>query len=186
MRIDMQSSNEPMRVALAADHAGWELKDRLAQHLAARGYQTIDLGTNGPDSVDYPDFGAALGAEVAFGVADLGVAVCGSGIGIAMAAGKVAGVRAATVHDLQSARLARQHNNANVLCVGSRLLDGETAVAVLDAFLEADFEGGRHAGRVAKLDAVTAAGQVALPNRNLGISDADAPTPAAEPQTTTA
>ena len=141
-------------IALAADHAGWELKDRLARHLRGIGYEVVDLGTNGPESVDYPDFGEAIGKQVANGSADLGVAVCGSGIGIAMAAGKVAGIRAATVYDETSARLAREHNDANVLCLGARLTDHDGAVAALDAYLAAAFEGGRHQRRVDKIDAL--------------------------------
>ena len=143
-----------LAIALAADHAGWELKDRLAQHLRGSGYEVVDLGTNGPESVDYPDFGEAVGMAVANRTADLGVAVCGSGIGIAMAAGKVAGIRAATVHDETSARLAREHNDANVICLGARLLDPDGAVAALDAYLAAAFEGGRHQRRVDKIDAL--------------------------------
>jgi len=141
-------------IALAADHAGWELKDRLAQHLRDGGYDVVDLGTSGPESVDYPDFGEAVGKAVASRTADLGVAVCGSGIGIAMAAGKVAGIRAATVHDETSARLAREHNDANVICLGARLVDHREAVAALDAYLTASFEGGRHQRRVDKIDAL--------------------------------
>ena len=144
----------PLTIALAADHAGWELKDRLAQHLRASGYEVVDLGTNGPESVDYPDFGEAVGKAVANRTADLGVAVCGSGIGIAMAAGKVAGIRAATVHDETSARLAREHNDANVICLGARLVDPGGALAALDAYLAAAFEGGRHQRRVDKIDAL--------------------------------
>jgi len=141
-------------IALAADHAGWELKDRLAEHLRDGGYDVVDLGTSGPESVDYPDFGEAVGKAVAGQTADLGVAVCGSGIGIAMAAGKVAGIRAATVHDETSARLAREHNDANVICLGARLVDQREAVAALDAYLTASFEGGRHQRRVDKIDAL--------------------------------
>ncbi|WP_419945428.1 ribose 5-phosphate isomerase B [Candidatus Poriferisodalis sp.] len=141
-------------IALASDHAGWELKDRLAEHLRNGGYAIVDLGTSGPESVDYPDFGEAVGKTVASRTADLGVAVCGSGIGIAMAAGKVAGIRAATVHDETSARLAREHNDANVICLGARLLDDRGAVAALDAYLAAAFEGGRHQRRVDKIDAL--------------------------------
>ena len=114
----------------------------------------VDFGTNGPESVDYPDYGEAVGEAVASRTADLGVAVCGSGIGIAMAAGKVAGIRAATVHDEASARLAREHNDANVLCLGARLMDHDRAVAALDAYLAAAFEGGRHQRRVDKIDAL--------------------------------
>ena len=142
------------KIALGADHAGVGLKDELAKHLAERGLQVIDLGTHGTDRVDYPDFGEAVGRAVASGEADLGVAVCGSGLGICMAANKVPGVRAATVHDVTSARLTRAHNDANVICLGERLTGVEVAKDAVDAFLAAEFEGGRHAGRVAKLDAL--------------------------------
>lgn len=144
------------RIAIGADHAGVHLKDALGRHLADRGYEVIDLGTHGTDRVDYPDFGAAVGRAVVDGRADLGVAVCGSGLGICMAANKVPGVRAATVHDVTSARLTRQHNDANVICLGERLIGVEVAKDALDAWLEASFEGGRHADRVAKLDALGA------------------------------
>lgn len=143
-----------MRVATGSDHAGYRLKGVLAQRLAERGYTVTDLGAHSTERVDYPDFGAAVGRAVAAGEADLGVCVCGSGIGIAMAANKVSGVRAAVVHDSASAALARQHNDANVVCFGQRLIDDGAAVGALDAFLDASFEGGRHSGRVAKLDAL--------------------------------
>ncbi|MDE0652326.1 MAG: ribose 5-phosphate isomerase B [bacterium] len=143
-----------MRVATGSDHAGFRLKGILAERLAERGHEVTDLGTHSEDRVDYPDFGAAVGRAVAAGEADLGVCVCGSGIGIAMAANKVTGVRAAVVHDSTSAALARQHNDANVVCFGQRLIDDGTALDALDAFLDASFEGGRHVGRVAKLDAL--------------------------------
>ncbi len=139
-------------VALGADHAGVGLKDELVAHLEAQGLKVLDLGTHGPDRVDYPDFGAAVGRAVANGEADLGVAVCGSGLGICMAANKVPGIRAATVHDATSARLTRQHNDANVICLGERLTGVEVAKDAVDAWLGAEFEGGRHAGRVDKLD----------------------------------
>jgi len=141
-----------VRVATGSDHAGYRLKRVLAERLAERGHEVTDLGTDSEDRVDYPDFGAAVGRAVAAGEAALGVCVCGSGIGIAMAANKVSGVRAAVVHDSTSAARARQHNDANVVCFGQRLLEDSVALAALDAFLDADFEGGRHAGRVAKLD----------------------------------
>lgn len=143
-----------MRIAIGSDHAGYSLKDELAEHLQAAGHDVDDRGTHTTDRVDYPDFGAAVGRAVASGEADLGVAVCGSGIGIAMAANKVPGVRAATVHDVTSARLTRQHNDANVICFGERLIGVETAKDALDAWLAAEFEGGRHTARVAKLDAL--------------------------------
>ncbi len=139
-------------IAMGADHAGYELKDALADHIRGRGFEVLDLGTNSPDSVDYPDFGVAVGRAVAGGEADLGVCVCGSGIGICMAADKIHGVRAGTVHDETSARLARQHNDANVICLGARLTGPAVATAAVDAWLDAEFEGGRHSRRTGKLD----------------------------------
>ena len=127
------------------------MKQRLAAELRTLGHEVLDLGAHDADRVDYPDFGAAVGRAVAGAEADLGVCVCGSGIGIAMAANKVPGVRAAPVHDATSARLARQHNDANVLCLGERLLDPDVASVAVRAWLDAEFEGGRHVGRVAKL-----------------------------------
>jgi len=140
-------------VAVGSDHAGFALKQEISRHLTGRGIEVVDLGTDSTDRVDYPDFGALVGTAVVSGRADLGVAVCGSGLGICMAANKVAGVRAAPVHDVTSARLSRQHNDANVICFGERLIGVEVAIEALDAWLDASFEGGRHAGRVAKLDA---------------------------------
>ena len=144
----------PGTVAVGSDHAGFALKQEIAAHLASRGVQVLDLGAHSVDRVDYPDFGAAVGRAVVDGRAELGIAVCGSGLGICMAANKVAGVRAATVHDVTSARLSRQHNDANVICLGERLVGVEVAKDAVDAWLDARFEGGRHADRVAKLDAL--------------------------------
>jgi ribose 5-phosphate isomerase B len=125
----------------------------LAKTLTDWGHDTLDLGTdNATDSVDYPDFGAAVGRSVASGDCDLGVAVCGSGIGISIAANKVPGVRAAVVHDVTSAHLAREHNHANVLCLGSRLTGASVAVEALEAWLNATPVQGRHAARITKLD----------------------------------
>ena len=138
-------------IAVGSDHAGYSLKQRLATELRTLGHEVLDLGAHDADRVDYPDFGAAVGRAVAGAEADLGVCVCGSGIGIAMAANKVPGVRAAPVHDATSARLARQHNDANVLCLGERLLDPDVASEAVRAWLDTEFEGGRHVGRVAKL-----------------------------------
>lgn len=143
-----------MRIAVGSDHAGFHLKEALASHLRDAGHEVIDCGTHSEERVDYPDFGAAVGRTVAAGDADGGLCVCGSGIGIAIAANKVAGVRAATVHDVTSARLAREHNDANVICVGERLIGPQVAHDALDAWLAASFEGGRHTARVAKLDAL--------------------------------
>ena len=144
----------PVRIATGSDHAGYRMRHLLADRLAERGHDVVDLGTHSEDRVDYPDYGAAVGRAVAGGEADLGVCICGSGIGIAMAANKITGIRAATVHDATSAALARQHNDANIVCFGQRLIDDGTALAALDAFMDAAFEGGRHVARVAKLDAL--------------------------------
>ena len=142
------------RIGAGCDHAGFELKTELVAHLEELGHEVVDLGTHSTDRADYPDFGAAVGRAVAAGDVELGLCVCGSGIGIAMAANKIPGVRAATVHDVTSARLTREHNNANVICFGERLVGPEVAKEALAAYLDAEFEGGRHTGRVAKLDAL--------------------------------
>ncbi len=137
-----------MRIALSADHAGYELKDVLAAWLAEEGHEVIDLGTNSGDSVDYPDFGARLGRAVASGEADRGIAVCGSGIGIAIAANRNPRCRCAQVNEPLSATLARTHNDANAIALGSRLIGADMAKACVTAFLATDFEGGRHQRRV--------------------------------------
>jgi ribose 5-phosphate isomerase B len=141
-----------MRVAFGSDHAGFALKEILKTELAALGHQVADLGTHdGSTRVDYPDFGAAVGRAVVAGQADLGVCTCGTGIGISMAANKVPGVRAAVVHDVTTATLARQHNHANVVCLGSRVVGTAVAVDSLVAFLATAEEHGRHDARIAKL-----------------------------------
>jgi ribose 5-phosphate isomerase B len=139
------------KIAFAADHAGFALKAELLGEVAAQGHATLDLGTDSTESVDYPDFGRLLGEAIAAGEADCGVLVCGTGIGISIAANRVAGVRAAVCHDVTTARLARLHNDANVLAIGSRIVGGEVARDCLKTFLETGFEGGRHARRVGKL-----------------------------------
>ena len=138
-------------IAIASDHAGYELKAMLSRELAEMGYEVLDLGTDGPQSVDYPDFGAALARAVQAGEAERGVLVCGTGIGMAMAANRHPGVRAAVCWDETSVRLTREHNDANVLALGARLLGAEVAKGCLRTFLTTEFAGGRHAGRVAKL-----------------------------------
>jgi len=138
-------------IAIGADHAGFSLKRQLKAWLAACGHQMIDHGTHSTDSVDYPDFAAAVAAAVRDGRAERGVLVCGSGIGMAMAANKVAGVRAAVAGDPEIARLSRRHNDANVLALGARLTPPELALEVVQAWLATPFEGGRHAHRVDKL-----------------------------------
>lgn len=139
-------------VALASDHAGVELRRQLREALAARGLEALDLGAgDGGESVDYPDMADAVAAALADGRAGRGVLVCGSGVGISIAANRHRHVRAALCHDGEGARLARQHNDANVLALGARVLAPETARECLDAFLDTPFEGGRHARRVDKL-----------------------------------
>lgn len=138
-------------IAVGCDHAGYALKSELVGYLEELGYETLDLGTNSHARVDYPDYGAAVGQAITEGKADLGVLVCGSGIGIGIAANKISGVRAATVHDVTSAHLAREHNNANIICFGERLIGPEIARESLVAFLNAEFQGGRHAERVQKI-----------------------------------
>ncbi|MGJ3260736.1 MAG: ribose 5-phosphate isomerase B [Rhodospirillales bacterium] len=138
-------------VAIACDHAGFNLKSLLKGDLEAAGFDVLDLGTDGTDSVDYPDFGYALADAIADGRAEKGVLVCGSGIGISIAANRNPAVRAAVVTDSLSARLTRQHNDANVVCFGERLVGSEIARDAMKVFLETEFEGGRHARRVDKL-----------------------------------
>ncbi len=140
-----------MRIALGSDHAGYDLKTLLKSSLLSWGYEVNDLGTDSAtESVDYPDYGAAVGRAVVAGEADLGVACCGSGIGIAMAANKVPGVRAAVVHDATTGRLAREHNDANVLCLGGRVTGSLVALDALSAWLSAVAEP-RHGARLDKL-----------------------------------
>lgn len=141
-----------MRIAVGADHAGFELKERLARHLAAAGHEVADLGTFGTDSTDYPDWATKVARAVAAGAAERGLLVCGSGIGMAIAANRHRGVRAVATSDLYSAELSRRHNDANVLALGARIVAGPLAEALVELFLATPFEGGRHAGRVGKLD----------------------------------
>jgi ribose 5-phosphate isomerase B len=138
-------------IAVASDHAGFDLKEILKRDLQEAGLEVLDLGTNSTQSVDYPDFGSAMADAVASGKAERGVLVCGTGIGISMAANRNPKVRAALVHDVTSARLSRLHNDANVVAFGQRLIGTETAREALKVFLGTAFEGGRHANRVAKL-----------------------------------
>lgn len=145
-----------MKIVVGSDHAGFEMKEMIADHLRSAGHEIVDVGTNDSTSVDYPDFGSAVGRAVVDGSAERGVAVCGSGIGICIAANKVPGVRAATVHDVTSARLTRQHNDANVVCLGERFLGPQVALDAVDIFVATDFDGGRHSRRVDKISALEA------------------------------
>jgi ribose 5-phosphate isomerase B len=140
-----------MRIALAADHAGYLLKDELVRWLREQGHDVTDLGTNGPESVDYPEYGRRLAQAVASGAAERGIAVCGSGIGISIAVNREPKCRCARVDDPLSAQLAREHNDANVLALGGRLIGTDMAKACVMAFLETDFAGGRHQRRVDQL-----------------------------------
>jgi ribose 5-phosphate isomerase B len=143
-----------MKIALGADHAGFELKERIRQHLLKQGVDVKDQGTNSGESVDYPDFARLVGEEVARKNADWGILVCGSGIGMAMAANKVPGIRAARATSELEAQLSREHNDANVLTVGARLSDEATALKIVDRWLQTPFAGGRHARRVEKIAAL--------------------------------
>jgi len=141
-----------MRIAVGSDHAGFDLKTALAEHVAGSGHQVDDLGTGSADvSVDYPEFGLAVGRAVAEGRADRGICVCGTGIGISIAANKVAGIRAALVHDVTTAGLARRHNDANVICLGGRTTGVAEAIDAVDTFFSTEFEGGRHRRRLAEI-----------------------------------
>lgn len=140
-----------MRIAIASDHAAYELKAILAEWLRGEGHEVFDLGTDGPVSVDYPDFGIALGKAIADGNVERGIALCGSGIGISIAVNRVRHARCALVSEPLSARLAREHNDANVLAMGARLIGPEMAKACITAFLATEFGGDRHQRRVDKL-----------------------------------
>jgi ribose 5-phosphate isomerase B len=140
-----------MRIALVADHAGYLLKDELVMWLREQGHDVADLGTNGPESVDYPEYGARLATAIASGEAQRGIAVCGSGIGIAIAINREPRCRCAQVMEPLSAELSRSHNDANVIALGARLIGGDMARACVAAFLDTDFAGGRHQRRVDQL-----------------------------------
>ena len=146
-----------MRIALGADHAGVTLKDDLARLLTAGGVAFTDFGTHGSESVDYPDFAVEVAHAVASGAYDRGLLVCGSGIGMAIAANKVPGIRAAAATEVESARLGRSHNDANILALGARLTPLALAREIVTTFLDTPFEGGRHQRRVDKLSALDAA-----------------------------
>lgn len=143
-----------MKIALGADHAGFELKEKIKQHLTRKGFDVDDRGTNSSESVDYPDFARAVGEKVVGQNADRGILVCGTGIGMSIAANKVPGIRAANANSEVEAQLSREHNDANVLALGARLIDENTAVKIVDRWLNTGFMGGRHATRVDKITAI--------------------------------
>jgi ribose 5-phosphate isomerase B len=140
-----------VKIAIGADHAGYRLKQAVAEHLRASGHEVADFGTNSEESVDYPEYAEATARAVANGEADRGVLVCGSGAGVCIAANKVDGIRGVNAHDVEEAVLTRQHNNANVLCLSGRRLSEDQAFEIVDAWLAAEFEGGRHERRVDKI-----------------------------------
>lgn len=139
------------KVYLGSDHGGFELKNTLAAHLREQGWETEDLGCYSAESCDYPDFAAAVGRAVTANEGTLGLLVCGTGIGMSLAANKIPGVRAAVCGDVYSAKMTRRHNDANILCLGARVTGPGLAEEIADAFFSSSFEGGRHARRVAKI-----------------------------------
>ena len=147
-----------MIISIASDHAGFDQKQALVDYLVGQGYDVIDRGPDSDDRVDYPDYAAALAHDVSGGTADRGVLVCGTGIGMALAADKVVGIRAANVINVQFAELCRQHNDANVVTLSGRFVELEENKKIVDAFLTTKFEGGRHAMRVAKIMKLDAEG----------------------------
>jgi len=139
------------RIAIGADHAGYPVKERIKATLQQTGYEVIDFGTHAGDSVDYPDYARLVAQSVSRAETPRGVLVCGTGVGMAIAANKFRGIRAATCNDTYTARMAGEHNNANILCVGGRIVDGEYAVAIVNEWLNARFGGARHQRRVDKI-----------------------------------
>ncbi|MDU3125163.1 ribose 5-phosphate isomerase B [Finegoldia magna] len=140
-----------MKIAIAADHGGFELKDSMVEYIKSLGNEVVDLGTNSADSVDYPDYAKKVCEEIQQGDSDLGILICGTGIGMSLAANKFEGIRAACVSDVYSAKMSRNHNNANVLCIGARVIGDEVAKLIIKTFLENEFEAGRHQRRVDKI-----------------------------------
>ena len=153
----MPELSQKPRIALGADHAGYHVKETIRQFLENAGYPVDDLGTWSEESVDYPDYGKAVADRVASHQDVYGIAMCGTGMGMAIVANKVAGIRAAVAHDVDTARLAREHNDANVLAMGGRVVNGAQAIEMVQTFLNATFAGGRHERRVEKIAQIEAA-----------------------------
>lgn len=143
-----------MKIAMACDHGGFELKENIKKFLEEQGIEVLDLGTNSEESVDYPEYGKACGEAVVSGRADKGIVCCGTGIGISIAANKVKGVRCALCTDAHMAEMTKRHNNANIIAMGGRTTDLETAKAITRAWLDTEFEGGRHQRRIDMLDSM--------------------------------
>lgn len=144
-----------MIIAIGCDHAAYELKEKVKAKLIAEGHELIDVGTDSTESVDYPKYGHAVGRLVAGGEAERGVAICGSGIGISIACNKVPGIRAALCTSVEMAEMCRRHNNANVICMGARMISEELAFAMIDKWMTTDFEGGKHERRINELEDIT-------------------------------
>ena len=142
------------KLSIASDHAGFKLKEKIKKNLKKKKITVVDLGPKTDDSVDYPDFAETVAKSVASGEAEFGLLVCGSGIGVCMVANKISGIRAATIHDVTSAHLSREHNDANIICLGERLIGPEVAKEALDVFLASEFQEGRHLNRVKKIDKI--------------------------------
>ena len=147
----MADSSSKPRIALGADHAGFRAKETIKKYLEGAGYGVDDVGTHSEESVDYPDFARAVAERVASGKDPLGIVVCATGIGVSIAANKVAGIRAALAHDSLTARRAREHNDANVLALGGKVVGDDEAIAIVQEFLSAQFSGGRHQRRIDKI-----------------------------------
>jgi ribose 5-phosphate isomerase B len=140
-----------MKISIGADHAGFSLKEQLRQRLSAAGHEVVDYGTDSTESVDYPDYAQPVSRDVAAGRADRGILVCSTGIGMAMAANKVQGVRAAPAQSDDEVKFTREHNDANILTIGAKYMDEHRAMQLIEIFLNTEFAGGRHARRVAKI-----------------------------------
>ena len=143
-----------MKIALGSDHAGFSLKETIKEHLSSQGYEIIDCGTDSEESVDYPDFSAKVAKTICDGVCEKGILVCGTGIGISIAANKLPGIRAAVCHDLFTAQVSREHNDANILAMGARVIASSLALEMVDLWLATPFSGGRHQRRIDKISAL--------------------------------
>lgn len=141
-----------MKIVVGSDHAAYELKEAIKEKLTGEGHEVIDVGCDSTESVDYPKYGHAVGRTVASGVAERGIAVCGSGIGISIACNKVPGIRAALCTSVEMAEMCRRHNNANVVCMGARMISQELAFDIIDTWMTTDFEAGKHLRRINEIE----------------------------------
>lgn len=141
-----------MKLAVGCDHAAYELKEAIKEKLTNEGHEVLDMGCDSTESVDYPKYGHAVGRAVASGEAERGIAVCGSGIGISIACNKVPGIRAALCTSVEMAEMCRRHNNANVVCMGARMISQELAFDIIDKWMTTDFEGGKHLRRINEIE----------------------------------